>query len=222
MTPLALLREDIRTVMRRDPAVTSWWEAILYPHLTAIWGHRLAHSLYRRSWTASARLVSLVARVLSGGADIHPGARLGRRLFMDHPTGVVIGSTAVLGDDVVLFQDVTLGAKNGLIDRDFSPDHRRHPVLGDGVVVGAKASVLGAVVVGDRAHIGAHALVLHDVPPGARVRAAEALCGEVYRTGSSGGPEDALPGPRLIPDGVVRLNGSTAMTVAVEEGPGAP
>jgi serine O-acetyltransferase len=161
--------EDLRTVYRRDPALygARVLEAVLYPGLWAVWIHRLTHRLHRRGVPFAPRLISQLARALTG-IEIHPGARIGRRLFIDHGTGVVIGETAVIGEDVTLYHHVTLGG------RGFQTDGKgtaRHPVLGDRVTVGVGASVLGRVHVGDDAAIGAHALVLDDVPAGARVSA---------------------------------------------------
>jgi len=158
--PFAALREDLRAVLRHDPACRSPLEAALcHVPLHAIWLHRLAHHLHAgRGWRVAARLVATVARVATG-VEIHPGARVGRRFFIDHGTGVVIGETAEIGDDCVLFHNVTLGGtgKHG---------GKRHPTLGDRVLVGTGAILLGPVSVGDDARIGANAFVrMHDVPP---------------------------------------------------------
>lgn len=130
--------------------------ALCYPGVHAVWGHRLAHRLWSAGHRLPARLLSQLVRALTG-VEIHPGARIGRRLFIDHGMGVVIGQTAQVGDDVVLFHGVTLGGKT---------DHptRRHPILGDRVVVGAGAILLGPVQVGDDARIGAGAVVTHNIP----------------------------------------------------------
>lgn len=169
---MRVLREDIRVVRERDPAVRTWAEALLASHLPALWLHRAAHRLHRRGHRVPARLLTLVGRYVSGGVDIHPGARIGRRLFIDHGSGVVIGEQAVVGDDVTVYQHVTLGAVGWWRDIRRPPGERRHPVIGDRVVLGVGASVLGPVEVGDDCVIGAHALVLADVPPKSRVRAA--------------------------------------------------
>ena len=156
---LAVLREDLRAARDRDPAARSLAEVALgYPGVHAIWVYRLAHRMWRNpALRLPARLLSQLARAATG-IEIHPGARLGRRLFIDHGMGVVVGETAEVGDDVVLFHGSTLGGKSM---------HRgkRHPTLGDRVVVGAGAKVLGPVWVGDGAQIGANAVVIHDVPP---------------------------------------------------------
>ncbi|GII04344.1 serine O-acetyltransferase EpsC [Planobispora takensis] len=161
--------EDLRAACRRDPALygSRALEAVLYPGLWAVWAHRLAHRLHLRGVPFAPRLISQLTRALTG-VEIHPGARLGRRLFIDHGAGVVIGETAVVGDDVTLYHHVTLGGRGFRAD---GKGAARHPVLGDRVTVGVGASVLGRVYVGDDASIGAHALVLTDVPAGARVSA---------------------------------------------------
>lgn len=159
------------TIIKRDPSLRSRGEAALHPTVVAILGHRIAHRLYRRHMYKAARVLSLITRLASGGIEIHPGAQIGRRFFIDHGCGVVIGETATIGDDVTLFHQVTLGSTGWWNDIKCDPGARRHPRLGDGVTVGANASVLGPVVIGDNATIGAQALVLGDVPPGALVHA---------------------------------------------------
>jgi serine O-acetyltransferase len=169
------VREDLDVVVGRDPAVSGRMEALLSPQLPALWLHRAAHRRYRRDHRVLARLLSTSGRLLSGGVDIHPGARIGRRLFIDHGAAVVIGETAVIGDDVTIYHQVTLGAVGWWRDVHRAPGERRHPRIGDRVVIGANASVLGPVTVGDDAIVGAHALVVEDVPPGARVHGPCAL-----------------------------------------------
>ncbi|MCD5353541.1 serine O-acetyltransferase [Kineosporia mesophila] len=156
------LREDLASAKLRDPAVNSNVELILgYPGLQAIWSHRLTHRMWLRGWRVPARLISLWTRTVTG-VEIHPGATIGRRFFIDHATGVVIGETAEIGNDVMLYQDVTLGG------RSLEPV-KRHPTLLDGVVVGAGARVLGPITVGKNAQIGANAVVVRDVPDDAVV-----------------------------------------------------
>ncbi|WP_155349125.1 cysteine synthase A [Acrocarpospora pleiomorpha] len=159
--------EDLHAATHRDPALYGHrkLEAILYPGVWAVWIHRLANRLHRRRIPFLPRLISQLARTLTG-IEIHPGARIGRRLFIDHGAGVVIGETAVIGDDVTLYHRVTLGGRGFQSDAKGTP---RHPVLGNRVTVGVGASILGHVHVSDDASIGAHALVLADVPAGARV-----------------------------------------------------
>lgn len=158
---------DLDMVCARDPSILTRREALLHPGIVAIWGYRVANTIHSHGKRCLARLVSNGARLLSGGIEIHPGASIGERFFIDHGTGVVIGETAVIGDDVTLFHQVTLGSV-GWWHGD-SAGGRRHPVLEDGVVVGANASILGAVTVGARSIIGAQSLVLKNVPANSRV-----------------------------------------------------
>ena len=154
------IREDIRSVFERDPAARSVWEVLTcYPGLHAVWAHRVSHRLWMHGWRWSGRFVSHLAR-WGTGVEIHPGARLGRRFFIDHGMGVVIGETAEVGDDCTLYQGVTLGGTslNG---------GKRHPTLGNNVVVGSGAKVLGSFTVGDGARIGSNAVVVREVPAGA-------------------------------------------------------
>jgi serine O-acetyltransferase len=154
------LSDDMQAVLERDPAARSKLEVLLcYPGLHAVLLHRVAHALWRRGWLLSARVLSQFARWLTG-IEIHPGAQLGRRLLIDHGMGVVIGETAVIGDDVTLYQNVTLGGVS------LNPG-KRHPTIEDDVVIGAGAAVLGPFSVGRGARIGSNAVVLREVPPGA-------------------------------------------------------
>ncbi len=160
-TFLQTLREDLAAARHGDPAARSLLEVALgYPGVHAIWVYRAAHLMWQQPLLRlPARLLSQAARAATG-VEIHPGARLGRRLFIDHGMGVVIGETAVVGDDVLLFHGSTLGGT--------SMRHgKRHPTIGNGVMIGAGAKVLGPVHVGDGARVGANAVVVHDVPPGA-------------------------------------------------------
>jgi serine O-acetyltransferase len=152
----------LRTVAERDPAARSWWEILTaYPGLHAVFAHRLAHRLWcwRLYWIA--RLVSQLSRWLTG-IEIHPGAKIGDRFFIDHGMGVVIGETAEVGNDCTLYHGVTLGGTSW-------DKVKRHPTLGDNVVVGAGAKVLGPILIGDNARIGCNSVVVHDVPEGATV-----------------------------------------------------
>ena len=169
---LARLREDLEAARDRDPAVRSSAELLLgYPGLHAIWSHRLTHRMWQRpGLMLPARLISLWTRSFTG-VEIHPGATIGRRFFIDHGTGVVVGETAEIGDDVMLYHDVTLGGRS-------LQKVKRHPTVGNGVVIGAGARVLGPVLIGDRAQIGANAVVVRDVPAGAVV---VGIPGEVLR-----------------------------------------
>ncbi|MCR4402793.1 MAG: serine O-acetyltransferase [Firmicutes bacterium] len=156
------IREDVRVVFERDPAAKNVLEVILcYPGLHALIGYRIAHFFYERKMFVIARLVSHVARFLTG-IEIHPGARIGRRLFIDHGMGVVIGETAEVGDDVTIYQGVTLGGTG-------KEKGKRHPTVRNRVVIAAGAKVLGSFEVGDGAKIGAGAVVLRPVPAGATV-----------------------------------------------------
>lgn len=157
-----LLREDVETAIAHDPAARSRAEVVLaYPGLHALWVHRVSHALWLNRHYLVARLLSQWTRSITG-VEIHPGATIGRRFFIDHGMGVVIGETAEVGDDVMLYHDVTLGGRS-------LEKVKRHPTVEDGVTIGAGARVLGPIVVGARAQIGANAVVVHDVPPGSVV-----------------------------------------------------
>lgn len=167
-----MIFEDLRTACRKDPALHGIHtaEVLLYPGLWAIWSHRVAHGLHRLGVPLLPRLVSQLARAFTG-IEIHPGAVIGRRFFIDHGMGVVIGETAVVGDDVMMYHRVTLGGTGWWTDRKSA---KRHPTIGDRVVLGVGATVLGDVEVGHDTMIGAHALVLRDIPAHSRVHAAQA------------------------------------------------
>ena len=155
---LATTRSDIKAVLERDPAARNRLEVVLcYPGLWAVWAHRVAHVLWRWHVKLAARWLSQLARLLTG-IEIHPGAVIGPGLFIDHGMGVVIGETAEIGTDVTIYQGVTLGGTN-------REKGKRHPTLGDGVVVGAGAKVLGAITIGDGSRVGANAVVVKPVPP---------------------------------------------------------
>jgi serine O-acetyltransferase len=185
------IREDLRTTLTRDPSVRTICEALLHPALPALWGHRIASALYRRGHRCAALVVAHLARTITG-VEIHPGATLGRRVFIDHGSGVVIGETAVIGDDVTIFHQVTLGAVGWWADNNRPPGERRHPVIGTGVVLGCNATVLGAVTIGGGAVIGAQALVTSDVPPGARIYAPLATRADIAQT-PRGGADVRIP-----------------------------
>lgn len=159
---LRRIKEDVQAVLDRDPAVRSAWEVILcYPGFHAVVMHRLDHWLYRRGWFVTARFLSQVARFFTG-IEIHPGARLGRGVFIDHGMGVVIGETAEVGDGCTLYQGVTLGGTG-------KEKGKRHPTLGRNVMVATGAKVLGNIVIGDNSKVGAGAVVVKDVPPNCTV-----------------------------------------------------
>jgi serine O-acetyltransferase len=156
----ARLKEEIAVVFERDPAARNAWEVITcYPGFHALLVHRLAHSLWGARLRWLARLVSHCGRFLTG-IEIHPGAQIGRRFFIDHGMGVVIGETAEIGNDCTLYHGVTLGGTSW-------HKGKRHPTLGNGVVLGAGAKVLGPITIGDGARIGSNAVVVKNVPPGA-------------------------------------------------------
>jgi serine O-acetyltransferase len=157
--------EDIEAVRQRDPAARTHVEVFLTsPGLHALWWYRVAHGLWSWGWLLPARLVSNLARTLTG-VEIHPGARIGRRVVIDHGMGVVIGETAVVGDDCLIYHGVTLGGKTAT-SRDESVG-ARHPQVGNRVAIGAGAAILGPVTIGDDAVIGALSVVLDNIPAGA-------------------------------------------------------
>ncbi|MGA2672869.1 MAG: serine O-acetyltransferase [Terracidiphilus sp.] len=174
MSLLARIREDIASVLERDPAARSRLEVFLcYPGLWAVWIHRVSHGLWRHGFRLPARLLSQVGRFFTG-VDIHPGALLGRRLFIDHATGVVIGETAIVGSDVTLYQGVTLGGTG-------KGHGKRHPTVCDRVFVGNNANLLGNITIGENSRVGAGSVVLDDVPPNSTVVGVPAHI--VYRNG---------------------------------------
>lgn len=155
-------KEDIRTIKERDPAAKNLVEIFLcYPGLHAIWFHRIAHFLYEEGWYTTARLVSHFNRWFTG-IEIHPGAKIGRRLFIDHGMGVVIGETSEIGDDCLIYKGVVLGGTT--LER-----KKRHPTLGNRVIIGSNSTVLGAITIGDGARIGSGSVVVKSVPAGATV-----------------------------------------------------
>jgi len=156
------LRDEIDAIIQRDPAARSRFEVVLcYPGFHALLFHRMANRAWRANWHLLGRFLSHVGRVLTG-IEIHPGATIGKRLFIDHGVGVVIGETAEIGNDVTLYQGVTLGGTS-------LNQGKRHPTLEDGVIVGGGAKVLGPIVVGAGARVGSNAVVLKAVPPGVTV-----------------------------------------------------
>lgn len=158
-TLVQLCKEDLAAAINSDPAARNKLEvALTYPGVHAVWAYRLAHMLFKKNLKLLARIVSSISRSYTG-VDIHPGARLGRRLFIDHANGVVIGETTKIGTDCVLFHQVTLGGVS-------MSKGKRHPTLGDRVMVGAGAKVLGPIHVGSDARIAANAVVVRDVPAG--------------------------------------------------------
>ncbi len=191
------MREDIQTIFAKDPAARTVWEVLVcYPGLHAIWLHRLAHGLWCRRHRFLGRLVSHISRWLTG-IEIHPGAQIGRRFFIDHGMGVVIGETAEIGDDVLMYQGAVLGGTN--------PEKtKRHPTIGNSVVIGAGATVLGPIIVGNNARIGAGSVVIKDVPAGATI---------VGVPGHMAGPQSLESGTELehgrLPDPMLRALSET-------------
>ncbi|WP_430216737.1 serine O-acetyltransferase [Paenibacillus humicus] len=183
------MRSDIQAVFDNDPAARSWFEVIFtYSGLHAIWSHRLAHAFYRRRWFTIARIISQTSRFFTG-IEIHPGARIGNRLFIDHGMGVVIGETCEIGDDVVIYQGVTLGGSG-------KEKGKRHPTIGNNVVIGSGAKILGSFKIGDQSNIGANSVVLKEVPPESTV---VGIPGKVVRL--RGKPLDRLS--HQLPDPVI-------------------
>jgi serine O-acetyltransferase len=162
MSLFGRIRDDIRSIKERDPAARTKLEVLLcYPGLWAVWIHRVSHWLWRHKLRLPARILSQVGRFYTG-VDIHPGALIGRRLFIDHATGVVIGETAIVGSDVTMYQGVTLGGTG-------KQHGKRHPTICDNVFVGNNANILGNVTVGENSRVGAGSVVLSDVPPNSTV-----------------------------------------------------
>jgi len=156
------MKEDVDTALARDPAARSRIEILLaYPGVHAVWAHRIAHWLWNHHFKLQARVYSNWTRAATG-IEIHPGASIGRRFFIDHGMGVVIGETTIIGDDVMIYHDVTLGARS-------YKKGKRHPTIGDGVIIGTGARVLGDVTIGRGAILGANTVVTQDVPERASV-----------------------------------------------------
>jgi serine O-acetyltransferase len=208
---LAAMRHDIRVARERDPARPTRLEVILaYPGVHAIWGHRISHWLWNRGARVVARTLAEITRVLTG-VDIHPGATLGPGLFIDHATGVVIGETAEIGDDVTIYHGVTLGGSG-------TDAGKRHPTIGDRVVIGAGAKILGAIKVGDDSRIGANAVVVKEVPSSAVV---VGVPGQVISRDRPNAAE--VPADSTMPDLVgVSLQSLLARVAKLEEASDGP
>ncbi|MBM7704988.1 serine O-acetyltransferase [Bacillus iocasae] len=154
---IKVLKEDIEVIFEQDPAARSYLEVILtYSGLHAIWAHRFAHILFQKKWFFLARVVSQISRFFTG-IEIHPGAKIGRRFFIDHGMGVVIGETCEIGDNVTVYQGVTLGGTG-------KEKGKRHPTIEDNVLIATGAKVLGSITIGQNSKVGAGSVVLHDVP----------------------------------------------------------
>lgn len=191
---LATLREDLHCVFDRDPAARSTFEVLTtYPGLHAILAHRLANRLWLGGWRYAARFLAFLARMLTN-VDIHPGATIGRRFFIDHGAGVVIGETAEIGDDVTLYHGVTLGGTSW-------NKGKRHPTLAAGVVVGAGAKILGPITIGERVRVGANSVVVKNVPAD---RTVVGIPGRVVDTRASRGNRAIDLEHNVLPDPVAR------------------
>jgi serine O-acetyltransferase len=197
------LREDVACVLARDPAARSTFEVwTIYPGVQAVALYRMAHALWLRGWRYLPRWMSFFARLVTN-VDIHPGAHIGRRFFIDHGAGVVIGETAEIGDDVTLYHGVTLGGTT------WRPG-KRHPTLGDGVVVGAGAKILGAITIGHRSRVAANSVVIDDVPEAATVVGIPGRVVVRPQTGSTRNGKVGMPinlDHHLIPDPVGKAIG---------------
>ncbi|MBF7046261.1 serine O-acetyltransferase [Campylobacter volucris] len=157
MSIFSLIKEDFSMPKQKDPAYRSWVELIFnYPGVWAVVNYRFAHFFYIKNYKRIARVISGISQFLTG-VDLHPGAKLGRRIFIDHAIGVVVGETAIIGNDVIIYQGVTLGGTS--LDK----NAKRHPTIEDGVVIGSGAKILGNITIGKNAKIGANAVVLKDV-----------------------------------------------------------
>ncbi|MBW0012673.1 serine O-acetyltransferase [Mycobacterium sp.] len=205
---LAAIRQDIEAAKKRDPARPTTLQVIFaYPGVHAIWGHRINHWLWHRGARLAARVFAEITRILTG-VEIHPGAILGPGLFIDHATGVVIGETAEVGQDVTLYHGVTLGGSG----RDTG---KRHPTIGDRVVIGAGAKVLGAIKVGDDSRIGANAVVVKEVPSSSVV---VGVPGQVISRAGRGTPDDSMM-PDLVGVSLQSLLTRVAKLEASSDGP---
>ena len=177
---LAAIRTDIRAARERDPAAPTALEVIFaYPGVHAIWGHRISHWLWRRGARVTARVLAELTRILTG-VDIHPGATIGGSFFIDHATGVVIGETTIIGENVRLYQAVTLGAKRFPTDEhgNIIKGNPRHPIIEDDVIIYAGATVLGRITIGRGSRIGGNVWLTHSVPPGSTVTQADSQASE--------------------------------------------
>ncbi len=194
------LKEDIQIIMEKDPAAKSAFEVwMTYPGLKAIRRHRRAHWFYQRGWTTMARILSDRGRSKTG-IEIHPGAELGRRLFIDHGMGIVIGETSIVGDDVTIYHGVTLGGTG-------KETGKRHPTVGDHVIISAGAKVLGNIVIGDHSRVGAQSVVLKSVPAHCTV---VGIPGKIViqneeRVGKAGMPDPVLQEINYLKQRVRRL-----------------
>jgi serine O-acetyltransferase len=205
---LAAMWQEIRAAKERDPAAPTTLEVIFaYPGVHAIWGHRISHWLWTRGARLAARTFAEITRILTG-VDIHPGAVLGSGLFIDHATGVVIGETAEVGDDVTLYHGVTLGGSG-------ADTGKRHPTVGDRVIIGAGAKVLGPIKIGEDSRIGANAVVVKPVPSGSVVIG---VPGQVISRAGRGTPDDSMM-PDLVGVSLQSLLTRVAKLESLSDGP---
>jgi serine O-acetyltransferase len=182
------IREDIRAAIERDPAARNAWEVfLLYPGLHALWWHRIAHFFYRHKWYFIARAISQVNRFFTQ-IEIHPGATIGKRFFIDHGAGIVIGETSEVGDDVLMYQGVVLGGTT--LDK-----KKRHPTIGNKVVIGARAIILGPITIGDCSRVGSGSVVIKSVPAGSTVVGVPGHVVQEQRQTQSDLAHDKLPDP---------------------------
>jgi len=203
-------REDVACVFQRDPAARYTFEVLTtYPGVHAVLLHRLAHRLWRRGWRYGARLLAFLTR-LTTNIDIHPGATIGRRFFIDHGAGVVIGETAEVGDDVTLYHGVTLGGTTW-------NKGKRHPTLGNDVMVGAGAKILGAITLGDRVRVGANSVVVHSVRSDCTVVGVPARVAPLHPGKQAPPGAEVNLNHHLIPDPVGRTLSCLLQRVAVLE-----
>ena len=159
------LREDIAAFRQRDPAARNGSEIVLcYPGFHALAIHRLSHGLWKAGFCLLARFISYLGRIITA-IEIHPGAEIGRRFVIDHGTGVVIGETSIIGDDVTLYHSVTLGGTSPAVDSHNQVGKKRHPTVNDGAIIGSGAAVLGPITIGEGARVGANSVVTKDIPP---------------------------------------------------------
>lgn len=181
---MSTLHEEIKVIKEKDPAIKSTAEVFLYPSFWSNIFHRVAHFLYTKKWYFLARLISQISRGLTG-IEIHPGAVIGNRFFIDHGMGIVIGETCVIGNNVLLYQGVTLGGTG-------KDTGKRHPTVGDNVLIGAGVKVLGPVNIGSNSKIGAGSVVLHDVMPNTTVVGVPAKCASGDCMYVPGSPSDTI------------------------------
>lgn len=209
LTLFQQIKEDVKSVFQRDPAARNTFEVLsTYPGVHALLAHRISHKAWNKGWRTVARLIAFLSRTLSN-VDIHPGATIGRRFFIDHGAGVVIGETAVIGDDVTLYHGVTLGGTSW-------NKGKRHPTLENGVMIGAGAKVLGPITVSANARVGANSVVVKDVPPH---RTVVGVPGKIVQLKEAGelNPYGIDLNHHLIPDPVGRAMACLVDRIAVLE-----